>query len=210
MELLNHSPPKCNKLQFVGWQMDLSLDQTPADIGYDGISPIIMGLVEESPQTGPASIGVQLERLGKVSIGQNGCCSAQILPFIECLLAPVIPGDGCPHLTCIFARHQCVQGLDYLHKIGDKLAIVSCEPKKLWTSVMVVGMGHILIKFIFSSLITNPWVEMMCPRYMIYLQNSSHCEGLRFSLACSSFWYMASSLTRCLARSFEKMTISSR
>ena len=53
MELLNHSPLKSKKFQFVGWVMGLSLGQTPAGIGDDGISPVIMGLVEDSPQLDP-------------------------------------------------------------------------------------------------------------------------------------------------------------
>ena len=51
--------------------MGLSLGQTPSGIGDDGIGPIIMGLVEDSPKTIPTSIGVQLEGLGKVGIGEN-------------------------------------------------------------------------------------------------------------------------------------------
>ena len=71
MELLDHSPLKSEKLQFVGWVMGLSLGQSPAGIGNDGIDPIIMALVEGSPQARPTIIGVQLERHGKVGIGQK-------------------------------------------------------------------------------------------------------------------------------------------
>ena len=55
MELLNHSPLKNEKLQFVGWVMGLSLGQTPAGIGNDGISLVIMGLVPTSGIWPPAS-----------------------------------------------------------------------------------------------------------------------------------------------------------
>ena len=58
MELLDHSPLKGKKLQFVGWVMGLSLGQTPAGIGDNGIHPIITGLVENSPQARPTGIGV--------------------------------------------------------------------------------------------------------------------------------------------------------
>ena len=53
VDLLNHSPLKGEKLQFVGWVMGLSLGQAPAIICYDGISPIITGLVENSPRPDP-------------------------------------------------------------------------------------------------------------------------------------------------------------
>ena len=74
MELLNYSPLKSVKLQFVGWVMDLSLGKVPASTGDDGISPVTMGLVEDSARPDPPSIGVQLEGPGKVSIGQNRHC----------------------------------------------------------------------------------------------------------------------------------------
>ena len=74
VEILDHSPHKDKKLQFVGWVMGLSLGQAPASIGVDGIGPIIMDLGEDSPQVRPACIGVQLEGPGKVGIGQNRHC----------------------------------------------------------------------------------------------------------------------------------------
>ena len=83
--------------------MGLGPGQTHAVIGDDGTCPVIMDLVEDSPQARPASIGVQLERISKVGIGQDGHCGAQMLQFTEGLLAPVVAADGCPLLTCIFA-----------------------------------------------------------------------------------------------------------
>ena len=118
------------KLQFVGWVMGLSLGQTPTGIGEDGIHPVIMDLDEDSPQARPASISVQLERFIKVSIGQNGHCGAQTLQLIKGPFAPVILGDGCPLLTCIFAGHQFMQGPGYMCKLGDKLVVIHSEPKK--------------------------------------------------------------------------------
>ena len=49
--LMKHylSPLKSEKLQFVGLVMGLSLGQAPASIGDDGTSPVIMGLVKDSP-----------------------------------------------------------------------------------------------------------------------------------------------------------------
>ena len=65
MELLNSGPFKGEKLQFVGAVMGLSIGRTPTGIGDDGISPIIMSLVENSPHTRPTSIGVQFKKLKK-------------------------------------------------------------------------------------------------------------------------------------------------
>ena len=39
-----------------------SLCQTPTDMGYDSIGPIIISLIENSPQARPASFGMELER----------------------------------------------------------------------------------------------------------------------------------------------------
>ena len=186
--------------------MGLSLGQTPTGIVDDGISSIIMSLVEDSPQARHIIFSVQLERLGKISIGQNGFCGTQTLQFIKWLLEPVILGDGHPLLACILARHQFKQGSGYLCELGDKLATVPQESKWQWQW----WGGPLLMASIFPSLVTIYWAEMMSPRYVICLQNSSHLEGLSFSLACSSFWNMASCLSRWLPGSFEKMTISSR
>ena len=157
---------------------------------------IITGVVEDSPQARPTSICVQLERLGRVGIGQNECCGAQTLEFIECLLVPVIPGDGCPHFTCVFAGCQFVQGSGYLQELGDTLLIVPCESKKAPDLDDGGGGEPLLIAIIFSSPVGIPWTETKWPRCVIFLQNSYHLEGLSFSLACSNFWNMASSLMR--------------
>ena len=71
MELLNHSPHKGEKLQFVDGVMGLSHGQTPAGIGDNGISPVVTSLVEDSPQTRPPSNDVQFKRLRKIGIGKN-------------------------------------------------------------------------------------------------------------------------------------------
>ena len=52
------------------------------------------------------------------------------------------------------------------------------NPRKIWTSVMVMGIGHFLIASNLSSSVAIPWAETMCPRYVICLQNSSHLEGI--------------------------------
>ena len=49
MEFLNHSPLKGEKLQFMGRVVGLSLCETPTGRGDDGISSVIICLVEDSP-----------------------------------------------------------------------------------------------------------------------------------------------------------------
>ena len=58
MEVPDHGPLEGEKLQFVHGVMGLSLGQTPTGIGDDGISPIIMSLVEDSPQARLTSVSV--------------------------------------------------------------------------------------------------------------------------------------------------------
>ena len=107
MELFNHSQLKSEKFQFVGWVMGLGIGQTLAGLGDDAISTVVCGrgLVEDRT----TSIGVQLEGLGKGGIGENRYCGTYALQFVKGLLASVVPSDGCPHLTCIFARCQFMQ-----------------------------------------------------------------------------------------------------
>ena len=73
---------------------------------------------------------MELERLCKISIGKNRQCGAQMLQVIKRLLAPIVPGDGCLLLACIFTRCQFVQGSGYLCELGDELKVVTCEPKE--------------------------------------------------------------------------------
>ena len=49
MKILNYSPLKDEKLQFIGGVVGLSLCQTPTGRGDDGICSIITSLVEDSP-----------------------------------------------------------------------------------------------------------------------------------------------------------------
>ena len=56
MEFLNHSPLKGEKLQFMGGVVGFGLCQTPTGIGNDSISPTIMSLIEDSPQTDPQAL----------------------------------------------------------------------------------------------------------------------------------------------------------
>ena len=130
----------------------------------------------------PTNIIMQFKRLSKISIGKNGPCGAQMFQFIEGPLAPAVPGDGHPLLAYIFARHLFMQGLGYLHELGDKLVIVPHEAKNVLDLSDGGGGGPFLIASIFPSLATIPWAEMMCPRYVICLWNSSHLESLSYNL----------------------------
>ena len=67
MKFLDHGPLKDEKLQFVGGVMGLSLCQTPTGIGDNGIGPVIISLVEHSPQARPTSISVQFKGLLKLA-----------------------------------------------------------------------------------------------------------------------------------------------
>ena len=51
--------------------MGLSLCYAPTGMGNDGISPIIMSLVEDSPQARPTSINVQFRRFCKMSLVED-------------------------------------------------------------------------------------------------------------------------------------------
>ena len=77
MEFLDHSPFEGEKLKFVGRVMRFSLCQAPTGIGDDSIHTIIMGLVEDSPQARPASVGMEFKRPGEICIGKNGHHGAQ-------------------------------------------------------------------------------------------------------------------------------------
>ena len=134
--------------------MVLNLCQTPTGRVNDGISAIVMSLVEGSPKARPTSIGVQFKWLHKISVCKNGCCGAQVLQVIKQLLAPVVPGNGCPLLTCIFAGHQFMQGLGYLHELGDELAIVSHESKKT-LDLSDSGGGRLFTNSIYFAIISN-------------------------------------------------------
>ena len=94
MEFLDHSPLEGEKLQFVGGVVRFSLCQTPIGIGNDGISTIIMSLVEDSPQARPTSVSMEFKRSGEIGRGKNRCCGAQMLQIIRELLTPVIPHDS--------------------------------------------------------------------------------------------------------------------
>ena len=125
MEFLNQGPFKGKKLQFMGGVVGLSLCQTPTGIGFESISPIIPSLIEARP----TSISMELER-HQIGIGKYRYHSAQTLQAAEWLLAPVIPGDGCLLLACVFTECQFVQGLGCWCECGDELAVITHKPQE--------------------------------------------------------------------------------
>ena len=79
VEFLTHSPFEGEKFQFVGRVMRFSLCQAPTSIGKDSIHTIIISVVEDSPQTRPASIGMEFKRPGEIFVGKNTCHAAWAL-----------------------------------------------------------------------------------------------------------------------------------
>ena len=93
MEYFDYHPLEGEKFQLVCRVVGLSLAQAPTGIGYYSICAILMDLVENSFQTRPTGINVELERLGEICISKNGCCGTQSFQIIKGLLAPVVPLD---------------------------------------------------------------------------------------------------------------------
>ena len=94
MELLNYSPLKGEKFQFMSRLMGFGICQAPTSIGYDCIHTMLRGLVEDSPQARPTSIGIELKSLCEICIGKDRCSGAQSFQVIKGMLAPVVPSDG--------------------------------------------------------------------------------------------------------------------
>ena len=82
----------------------LSLAQAPTGIDYYSICAILMGLIENSPQTRPAGISVELERSDEIHIGKNRHGGTQSFQVIKGLLAPVVPLNSCLFLASIFTQ----------------------------------------------------------------------------------------------------------
>ena len=130
MEFLNHSLLEGEKLQLVGGVVGFSLCQTLPSIGDDGISIVIMSLVEDNSQARHASISVKFKRSGEISIGKNRCCGAQAPQVIKGPLASVIPHDSHFLLACIFSGYQLMQRSNYLQELWNKLPVISHKPQK--------------------------------------------------------------------------------
>ena len=110
--------------------MGFSLCQIPTSIGSDGISTIIMSLVEDSPKARSASIGTELKRSHEISIGKNRHCGAQVFQGIKGLLAPVVPHDSCFLLACISMGCHFMQRSSNLCKLQNKPSVILCKPQK--------------------------------------------------------------------------------
>ena len=83
-----------------------------------------------------------------------------------------------------------MQGSSYLHELWNEPFVIPCKPQKM-SDLSDISRGRLFLDGFYFTLISG------------YSFGYSF-EGLSFSPACSSFWNMASSLSRWLARSFEK------
>ena len=61
------------------------------------------------------------------------------------------------------------------------------NPKKLLTSVTVLGTGHFSMALIFLGSVSIPFLETMCPRYLTHNLKNSHLLGLSLKPAAVSF-----------------------
>ena len=104
MECFDYHPIEGEKFQLVCRVVGLSLGQAPADIDYHSVCAILMGLVENSSQTRPQGISVELERLGKICIGKNRHGGTQYFQVIKSLLAPAVQMNGCLLLASILTK----------------------------------------------------------------------------------------------------------
>ena len=69
--IFDYHPLEGEELQLVCWVVGLSLVQAPTAIGYYSICAIPVGLVENSSQTRPTGISMELEMSGEICIGKN-------------------------------------------------------------------------------------------------------------------------------------------
>ena len=96
MKLFTYCPTKGKKFQLVCGVVGFGLGEAPTSIGFDCVCAIFVGLVEDSSQVRPTSIGVELKRPGEVHENKDRCSGTQPLLAIKGLLAPVIQPNGSP------------------------------------------------------------------------------------------------------------------
>ena len=66
--------------------------------------------------------------------------------------------------------------------------IITGKAKKLCTSVTVLGTGHSLIAVTFFGSVSIPYLDTMCPRYVIQdLKKNLHLLGLSHNPAVDNF-----------------------
>ena len=94
VKFFDYCPLEGKKFQLVCAVMGFGLGQAPANTCYYCICSIFMGLIEDSSQTRPTDISVELERLGEVCVSKNRCSGTQSLQVIKGLLAPIVPLNG--------------------------------------------------------------------------------------------------------------------
>ena len=100
----DYCPLEGEKLQIVCWVVGLSLAQASTDISYYSICAILTGLVENSSQTSPTGISVELEWSGEICIGKNRHGGTQSFQVIEGLLPSAILLDGSLFLAGILIQ----------------------------------------------------------------------------------------------------------
>ena len=72
MKLFNYCPLEGKKFQLVCRVVEFSLGQTPPSVDYDCIHAVFMGLVVDSSQARPTSIGVELKGWVKSAFARVG------------------------------------------------------------------------------------------------------------------------------------------
>ena len=104
MEFFDYHTLEGEKFQLVYRAMGLSLAQGPTGICYYSICAILTGLVENSSQTRPRVISVELEGSHEICIDKNRHGGMQPLQVIEGLFAPAVPLDGSLFLASILTQ----------------------------------------------------------------------------------------------------------
>ena len=94
MEFFDYCPLEGKKFQLVGRVMGFSLAQASTGIGYYSICVILMGLVEDSPQTRATGISLKLEWFGEIHICKNRCSGTESFQDIKGLLTLAVPLNG--------------------------------------------------------------------------------------------------------------------
>ena len=104
VELFDYDPLEGEKIPTSVQVEGLSLGQDPTGTGYYRICAIVMGLVENSSQTRPTGISIELERLGEICVGKNRCSGTQSFQVIKGLSAPAVPLDGSFFLASVLTQ----------------------------------------------------------------------------------------------------------
>ena len=150
MEFFDYHLLEGKKFWLVCRVVGLSLAQALNVIGYYSICAILMGLVENSSQTRPIGMSVELERSGEIHVGKNRHGGTQSLQVIKGLLAFTVPLNGSLFLAIILTQSQLVQGSGYLLELRDKQRVISHESQKTSDLFDVCGCWPLLDSFYFA------------------------------------------------------------